>query len=331
MRGCRIPCPSTVRGPGEPASAGSGDPLSPSAVLSSGAAATRVEPCGRRRGEGTEQQVHAEPPEAAPAPFTRVCSPPPSPASRPLPSGGRSRQGRSGGARTPCSCGRSASGGSSSKVQCGGPPGRTGAPSGAPVSFPVGLAELGTADPTSPSFSSFLKLGARAAGGGPAASSTQAAFKYVSWTPCPSVPTLRAHPCPNHPSDSPSVSPQWHVQVQCRPAGSIRGAGSSHPHPCLHLPGAPASIWTRWERSFGWRMGACVGGGGEVEAWQPDTEEVFLCLVPVPWPWPPATAPAPRPLSSIQRPNSFLFRSSSQSSSGGSCPLPSTNPVLIQH
>ncbi|XP_037669832.1 leucine-rich repeat and calponin homology domain-containing protein 4 isoform X2 [Choloepus didactylus] len=34
----------------------------------------------------------------------------------------------------------------------------------------------------------------------------------------------------------------------------------------------------------------------------------------------PATAPAPRPLGSIQRPNSFLFRSSSQSSSGPSSP-----------
>ncbi|KAL2766046.1 leucine-rich repeat and calponin homology domain-containing protein 4 isoform 2 [Daubentonia madagascariensis] len=34
----------------------------------------------------------------------------------------------------------------------------------------------------------------------------------------------------------------------------------------------------------------------------------------------PATAPAPRPLGSIQRPNSFLFRSSSQSGSGPSSP-----------
>ncbi|XP_075421065.1 leucine-rich repeat and calponin homology domain-containing protein 4 isoform X1 [Tenrec ecaudatus] len=34
----------------------------------------------------------------------------------------------------------------------------------------------------------------------------------------------------------------------------------------------------------------------------------------------PATAPAPRPLGSIQRPNSFLFRSSSQCSSGPSSP-----------
>ncbi|XP_059978466.1 leucine-rich repeat and calponin homology domain-containing protein 4 isoform X3 [Lagenorhynchus albirostris] len=39
--------------------------------------------------------------------------------------GGRSRQGRRGGAQTPCSCGRSASGGSSSRVECGVPQGRT--------------------------------------------------------------------------------------------------------------------------------------------------------------------------------------------------------------
>ncbi|KAM4814629.1 leucine-rich repeat and calponin homology domain-containing protein 4 isoform X3 [Urocitellus parryii] len=50
--------------------------------------------------------------------------------------------------------------------------------------------------------------------------------------------------------------------------------------------------------------------------------------VPVPAPLPqeslpmtgPATAPVPRPLGSIQRPNSFLFRSSSQSGSGPSSP-----------
>ncbi|KAF7477505.1 leucine-rich repeat and calponin homology domain-containing protein 4 isoform X1 [Marmota monax] len=50
--------------------------------------------------------------------------------------------------------------------------------------------------------------------------------------------------------------------------------------------------------------------------------------VPVPAPPPqeslpmtgPATAPVPRPLGSIQRPNSFLFRSSSQSGSGPSSP-----------
>ncbi|XP_026981771.1 leucine-rich repeat and calponin homology domain-containing protein 4 isoform X2 [Sagmatias obliquidens] len=47
----------------------------------------------------------------------------------------------------------------------------------------------------------------------------------------------------------------------------------------------------------------------------------------------PATAPAPRPLSSIQRPNSFLFRSSSQSSSGPSSPdsvlRPRRSPQLL--
>ncbi|XP_038395178.1 leucine-rich repeat and calponin homology domain-containing protein 4 isoform X1 [Canis lupus familiaris] len=40
----------------------------------------------------------------------------------------------------------------------------------------------------------------------------------------------------------------------------------------------------------------------------------------------PATVPAPRPLGSIQRPNSFLFRSSSQSSSGPSSPDPVLKP-----
>ncbi|XP_031288447.1 leucine-rich repeat and calponin homology domain-containing protein 4 isoform X1 [Camelus dromedarius] len=47
----------------------------------------------------------------------------------------------------------------------------------------------------------------------------------------------------------------------------------------------------------------------------------------------PATAPAPRPLGSIQRPNSFLFRSSSQSSSGPSSPdsvlRPRRSPQLL--
>ncbi|XP_065781002.1 leucine-rich repeat and calponin homology domain-containing protein 4 isoform X2 [Muntiacus reevesi] len=52
-----------------------------------------------------------------------------------------------------------------------------------------------------------------------------------------------------------------------------------------------------------------------------------------PLPSGPATAPAPRPLSSIQRPNSFLFRSSSQSSSGPSSPdtvlRPRRSPQLL--
>uniref|UniRef100_A0A8C6QE96 Leucine-rich repeat and calponin homology domain-containing protein 4 n=1 Tax=Nannospalax galili TaxID=1026970 RepID=A0A8C6QE96_NANGA len=42
----------------------------------------------------------------------------------------------------------------------------------------------------------------------------------------------------------------------------------------------------------------------------------------------PATAPAPRPLGSIQRPNSFLFRSSSQSGSGPSSPDSVLRPRL---
>lgn len=99
----------------------------------------------------------------------------------------------------------------------------------------LGLAELGTADPTSPSFSSFLKLGVRAAGGGPAASSTQAAFKYVSWTPRPSVPALRAHPCPGHPSDSPLCLHSGTSRSNTTQLGASGGQGAPTPTP------APAS------------------------------------------------------------------------------------------
>ncbi|KAK1344955.1 hypothetical protein QTO34_013659 [Cnephaeus nilssonii] len=95
---------------------------------------------------------------------------------------------------------------------------------------------------------------------------------------------------------------QRHAQVQCHPTGSFRGTGSS----CLspHLSGAPSHRWTRCDRGVGKRMGACV-----------------------------VTAPAPRPLGSIQRPNSFLFRSSSQSGSGPSSPdsvlRPRRSPQLL--
>ncbi|XP_020731347.1 leucine-rich repeat and calponin homology domain-containing protein 4 isoform X2 [Odocoileus virginianus] len=93
---------------------------------------------------------------------------------------------------------------------------------------------------------SFLKLGVRAAGGGPAASSTQAAFNGTS-------------------------------------------------------------------RSNATQLGASGGQGAPTPAPASTSQEP-------PLPSGPATAPAPRPLSSIQRPNSFLFRSSSQSSSGPSSP-----------
>lgn len=67
------------------------------------------------------------------------------------------------------------------------------------------------ADPTSPSFSSFLKLGIRAAGGGAAASSAQASYKYVSSQgPPPRALSLHAVPLPI-PSNSLSVCPQRHA------------------------------------------------------------------------------------------------------------------------
>uniref|UniRef100_A0A2K6BHH2 Leucine-rich repeat and calponin homology domain-containing protein 4 n=1 Tax=Macaca nemestrina TaxID=9545 RepID=A0A2K6BHH2_MACNE len=70
------------------------------------------------------------------------------------------------------------------------------------------------------------------------------------------------------------------------------------------------------------QAGATVGQGAPAPA--PASQEPLPIAGP-------ATAPAPRPLGSIQRPNSFLFRSSSQSGSGGSphspC-LPDTSPSL---
>ncbi|XP_036267193.1 leucine-rich repeat and calponin homology domain-containing protein 4 isoform X3 [Pipistrellus kuhlii] len=58
-------------------------------------------------------------------------------------------------------------------------------------------------------------------------------------------------------------------------------------------------------------LGAPGGQGAPVSA--PASQEPLPASGPV-------TAPAPRPLGSIQRPNSFLFRSSSQSGSGPSSP-----------
>ncbi|XP_055148563.1 leucine-rich repeat and calponin homology domain-containing protein 4 isoform X2 [Symphalangus syndactylus] len=59
------------------------------------------------------------------------------------------------------------------------------------------------------------------------------------------------------------------------------------------------------------QMGAAAGQGAPAPA--PASQEPLPIAGP-------ATAPAPRPLGSIQRPNSFLFRSSSQSGSGPSSP-----------
>ncbi|KAM5329326.1 leucine-rich repeat and calponin homology domain-containing protein 4 isoform 1-T1 [Glossophaga mutica] len=93
---------------------------------------------------------------------------------------------------------------------------------------------------------SFLKLGVRAAGGGAAASSTQATYN-----------------------------------------------------------GMPKSSATQ--------VGASGGQGASSPVSAPTSQEPLPIAGPV-------TAPAPRPLGSIQRPNSFLFRSSSQSGSGPSSP-----------
>uniref|UniRef100_A0A8C6DMB6 Leucine-rich repeat and calponin homology domain-containing protein 4 n=1 Tax=Moschus moschiferus TaxID=68415 RepID=A0A8C6DMB6_MOSMO len=106
---------------------------------------------------------------------------------------------------------------------------------------------------------SFPKVGVRAAGGGPAASSTQAAYNGTS-------------------------------------------------------------------RSNATQLGASAGQGAPTPTPASTSQEP-------PLPSGPATAPAPRPLSSIQRPNSFLFRSSSQSSSGPSSPdtvlRPRRSPQLL--
>ncbi|XP_045629905.1 leucine-rich repeat and calponin homology domain-containing protein 4 isoform X1 [Ursus americanus] len=59
------------------------------------------------------------------------------------------------------------------------------------------------------------------------------------------------------------------------------------------------------------QLGASGGQGAPVPA--PTSQEPLPAAGP-------ATVPAPRPLGSIQRPNSFLFRSSSQSGSGPSSP-----------
>ncbi|XP_032184088.1 leucine-rich repeat and calponin homology domain-containing protein 4 isoform X1 [Mustela erminea] len=104
---------------------------------------------------------------------------------------------------------------------------------------------------------SFLKLGIRAAGGGAAASSTQASYDGMP--------------------KSSATQP-----------GASGGQGAPAPAPTSQDPPPAAG---------------------------------------------PATVPAPRPLGSIQRPNSFLFRSSSQSGSGPSSPdcvlRPRRSPQLL--
>ncbi|XP_054445773.1 leucine-rich repeat and calponin homology domain-containing protein 4 isoform X2 [Pteronotus mesoamericanus] len=97
-----------------------------------------------------------------------------------------------------------------------------------------------------PKKDSFLKLGVRAAGGGAAASSTQATYN-----------------------------------------------------------GMPKSSATQ--------LGASAGQGAPPSVSAPASQEPLPITGPV-------AAPAPRPLGSIQKPNSFLFRSSSQSGSGPSSP-----------
>ncbi|XP_066238368.1 leucine-rich repeat and calponin homology domain-containing protein 4 isoform X1 [Saccopteryx leptura] len=60
-------------------------------------------------------------------------------------------------------------------------------------------------------------------------------------------------------------------------------------------------------------LGASGGQGAPASVSAPTSQEPLSVAGPV-------AAPAPRPLGSIQRPNSFLFRSSSQSASGPSSP-----------
>ncbi|KAM9210865.1 leucine-rich repeat and calponin homology domain-containing protein 4 isoform 2-T2 [Dugong dugon] len=81
------------------------------------------------------------------------------------------------------------------------------------------------------------------------------------------------------------------------------GGGATAPSTQATSNGTPKSIATQ--------VGALGGQGAPAPA--PSSQEAPTRAGP-------ATAPAPRPLSSIQRPNSFLFRSSSQGSSGPSSP-----------
>ncbi|KAM9583911.1 leucine-rich repeat and calponin homology domain-containing protein 4 isoform 1-T1 [Trichechus inunguis] len=81
------------------------------------------------------------------------------------------------------------------------------------------------------------------------------------------------------------------------------GGGAAAPSTQATSNGTPKSTATQ--------VGALGGQGAPAPA--PSSQEAPTRAGP-------ATAPAPRPLGSIQRPNSFLFRSSSQGSSGPSSP-----------
>lgn len=79
-------------------------------------------------------------------------------------------------------------------------------------------------------------------------------------------------------------------------------------------------------KSSATQLGSSRGPGAPAPAPAPNSQEPLPIAGSV-------TAPAPRPLGSIQRPNSFLFRSSSQSGSGPSSPdtvlRPRRSPQLL--
>lgn len=209
MRGRRIPCPRTVR---EPAGASQGRLGTPSAPLLSCLQESRPPESESSPEAGDAERAprsrYPKPPRWRPSRHTRLCSPPqhclcPSALRREEPAGEERRR------PDTLQLWQERERRQQQSTLCGAPRKDRCALAGSPhvlLCLLGGGALPGTADPTSPSFSSFLKLGVRAAGGGPGALSTQAAYKYVSGTPCLSVPTLRTHPCPDHPSDSPSVS-----------------------------------------------------------------------------------------------------------------------------
>ncbi|XP_023975376.1 leucine-rich repeat and calponin homology domain-containing protein 4 isoform X10 [Physeter macrocephalus] len=108
-----------------------------------------------------------------------------------------------------------------------------------------------------------------------------------------------------------------------------RAPSSSFPKLAVRAPGGGAAASSgqatyNTSKSNATQLGASGGQGAPTPA---STSQEPLPTAG------PATAPAPRPLSSIQRPNSFLFRSSSQSSSGPSSPdsvlRPRRSPQLL--
>lgn len=98
----------------------------------------------------------------------------------------------------------------------------------------------------------------------------------------------------------------------------------------VRAPGGGATVlptqatYNGMPKSSATQLGASGGQGAPVSA---STSQESLPIGG------PVTAPAPRPLGSIQRPNSFLFRSSSQSGSGPSSPdsvlRPRRSPQLL--